>query len=394
LLIWRDEKQQLAHRVGPELVSQILQTFNDGQMDWQSATERLQISRAQLYRLRTQWLSARKALILKPSGGNHQEAWPEPVENFLQEFLPLCKPLNYALISEQLARRFDFERSRAAVARHVQQHFPLWVAYHSPGPKPRRRWETAAIGELWQHDSSPHQWWPADALQTLILTADDHSRKIVAGSFAADTTWSHFCLLRPAFETHRCPASFYTDGLSLFGHTSAQDRLDTLTQFQRALSALGVNHRVAPSPQAKGKIERLFGTFQRRLVTLLAYEKIQDLQQANQFLQTEIQHYNQSHLHSTTGLTPNQAWDKALQEDRCHLRPVPPQPLLNLHFALHIPRQVSSASSIEFLGRTWRISPTLHRSVLIIHHPNRRFWVLPPTKNLSKWPDVLASYSL
>jgi hypothetical protein len=220
------------------------------------------------------------------------------------------------------------------------------------------------------------------------------SRKIVAGRFDADTTWSHFCLLRPALERHGCPASFYTDGLSLFGHTSASDRLDTLTQFQRALGALKINHRVAPSPQAKGKIERLFGTFQKRLVTLLRYEKIRDFDQANQLLEREIDYYNQAHCHSTTGLTPNQAWEKALQEKRCRLRPAPIDTLLNLHLALHIPRRVSSASSIEFLGRTWKIAPTRHHSVLIIHHPKSRFWVIPPTKNFAKWPDVLGCYTL
>jgi integrase-like protein len=364
-------------------------------MDWQTAAERLQIGRTRLYDLRAEWLAGNKTLCLAASGGNHKELWPDPVVKFLREFLPVCKPLNYALISEQLARRFGFERSRAAVADYIQKHHSELIARTGPGPKPRRRWETAAIGELWQHDSSPHRWWPGASLQTLILTADDHSRKIVAGRFDADTTWSHFCLLRPAFQGYGCPASFYTDGLSLFGHTSAQDRLDTMTQFQRALSALRVNHRVAPSAsQAKGKIERLFGTLQKRLVTLLRYEKIQDADAANELLQREINHYNQAHLHSSTGLTPNQAWEKAVQEKRCRLRAAPVETLLDLHMALHIPRRVSSASSIEFLGRTWQIAPTRCHSVLIIHHPNKRFWVVPPTKNLSKWPDVLGCYSL
>jgi hypothetical protein len=393
LLFCRHEKQ-LAHRTESEVVTQILELFNNGEMDWRTATERLQISRAWLYRLRTHWLAGRKTLLLKPSGGNHKESWPEPIRQFLREFLVVCKPLNYALISEQLARRFDFERSRAAVADYVQQHFAHLIAHSPPGPKPRRRWETAAIGELWQHDSSPHQWWTAEGLQNLILTADDHSRKIVAGRFDADTTWSHFCLLRPAFEQHHCPDTFYTDGLSLFGHTSAQDRLDTLSQFQRALGALGINHRVAPSPQAKGKIERLFGTFQKRLVSLFAFEKVQNHTHANELLQAEIQHYNQSHVHRSTGLTPNQSWEKALQENRCRLRPAPPEALLNLHLALHIPRRVSSASSIQFLGKIWNITPTRHQSVLIIHHPNQRFWVIPPDKHLTKWPDVLAFYTL
>jgi hypothetical protein len=382
------------HRVGPEVVCEILGRFNAGEMDWQTATERLQIGPAQLYRLRTEWLRNHKSLSLRASGGNHKESWPKPVREFLRQFLPVCKPLNYALIAEQLARRFNFERSRSAVADYIGQHYPKLLAQTQPGPKPRRRWETAAIGELWQHDSSPHQWWPAASLQTLILTADDHSRKIVAGRFDADTTWSHFCLLRPAFEKHRCPATFYTDGLALFGHTSAHDRLDTASQFQRALTALGINHRVAPSPQAKGKIERLFGTFQRRLVSLLAFERISDHEQANALLQQEIAYYNNSHQHTTTGLTPDQAWQKALEEKRSLLSPVPPASLLNLHLALHLPRRVSSASTIEFLGRTWKISPTNHKTVVIVHHPNSRFWVIPQTKVLSQWPAVLGSFSL
>ncbi len=384
----------MVNRTIPQVVCEILELFNAGQMDWQTAVERLQISPAQLYRLRTQWLLNKKTICLKPSGGNHKEAWPEPVRQFLKEFLPVCKPLNYALIADQLARRFNFERSRPAVADYIRQHFSKLIAQSRPGPKPRRRWETASIGELWQHDSSPHQWWPAETLPNLILTADDHSRRIVAARFDADTTWSHFCILRPAFEQHRCPATFYTDGLSLFGHTSAQDRLDTLSQFQRALAALGINHRVAPSPQAKGKIERLFGTFQRRLVTLFAFEKINNHDQANALLQNEIEHYNKSHRHATTGLTPDQAWQKALDEKRSMLKPVPPSSLLNLHLALHVPRRVSSASTVEFLGKTWKISPTNHNNVTIIHHPGRHFWVIPQTKDLSKWPDVLGSFSL
>jgi hypothetical protein len=130
-LLFCGHEKQLAHRTDSEVVTQILELFNNGEMDWQTATERLQISRAWLYRLRTQWLAGRKTLLLKPSGGNHRELWPEPVQQFLREFLVVCKPLNYALISEQLARRFDFERSRAAVADYIQQHFAHLIA-HSP----------------------------------------------------------------------------------------------------------------------------------------------------------------------------------------------------------------------------------------------------------------------
>lgn len=392
--ILRDEKSQLAHRVEGCLVSEVLEAFNAGRMDRATACERLQIGPAHLYRLRARWLRSKKSFVPKVSGGNHKDTWPETATTFLKEILPVSKPLNYAFIAEQLERRFKFQRSRASVADYIQEHFPSLIAQQAPGPKPRRRWQCAAIGELFQHDSSPHQWWPSAQKQALILTADDHSRRIVAGRFDADTTWSHFCIVRPCFEKHGVPATFYTDGLSLFGHTSAQDRLDTASQFQRALSALGVNHRVAPSPQAKGKIERLFGTFQKRLVTLFAYEKVRDYDHANQLLQKEIDYYNENHRHSTIEMTPNQAWQKALAEGRSQLKPAPEEKLLNLHFALHLSRRVSSANTIEFLGRSWRITPSARKSVLIVHHPGKHFWVTTPTKSPTAWPDILASYSL
>jgi hypothetical protein len=388
------EKSQLAHRIEAYLVCEVLESFNAGAMDHSTACERLQIGRTHLYRLRAQWLKKKKSFQLKASGGDHRERWPEPVTGFLKEILPVSKPLNYAFIAEQLDRRFQFKRARSSVAAYIQEHYPNLIAPNPRGPKPRRRWQCAAIGELYQHDSSPHQWWPSSQKQTLILTADDHSRRIVAGRFDADTTWSHFCVVRPCFEKYGAPATFYTDGLSLFGHTSAADRLDTASQFQRALSALGVNHRVAPSPQAKGKIERLFGTFQKRLVTLFAYEKVTHYNRANELLQQEIEYHNENHRHATIDSTPNDAWKKALSEGRSKLQRAPEEKLLNLHFALHIPRRVSSASTVEFLGRAWKITPTAHKNVLVVHHPQKHFWITTPAKHPLAWPDVLGSYSL
>jgi hypothetical protein len=301
------------------------------------------------------------------------------------------------LLADELARRFDFHRSRPAVADYVRQHFPRFVAVQRPGPKSRRRWQCAAIGELWQHDSSPHPWWPAAGYPTLLLTADDHSRKIVAATFVpGDTTWSHFCHLRRALEQHGAPASLYTDGLSLFGHRSPADRLDTHSQFQRAFTALGVAHRVAPDAQAKGKIERRFETFQKRLVTLLAYEGITDYPPANQLLQHQIVWHNQKHVCRTTGLTPDQAWDRALHEKRSTLRPPPPLPLLDLHLALYLQRRLNADYTMDFLGQNWSVTPARSKIVTVVHHPNQCFWVIPqpPNPNHPVWPDILAHYRL
>jgi hypothetical protein len=352
---------------------------------------------ARLYQLRHRWLQDRAGFQLTCSGGSHRAPWPEPTQAFLADFLPHCEPLNFALIADELAKRFDFHRSRAAVAAYVRLHFPNHATPLRPGPKPRRRWQAAAIGELWQHDSSAHRWWPADHYPVLILTIDDHSRKIVGGSFVrSDTTWDHFTHVRTALERLGPPACFYTDGLSLFGHRSPADRLDTHSQFQRALGALGVNHRVAPDAPAKGKIERRFGTFQKRLVTLLSYERVADYKTANALLQTQIAWHNQHHVCRTTGLIPNAAWELALKEKRSQLRSLPPAALLDLHLALHLQRRLNADCTVDFLGRSWQVSPTRRKTVTLVHHPAKRFWVIahPPTPQSPAWPDILASYTL
>ena len=391
------KKKQLAHRAQSLYVQHILAAFNAGQLDAPTAAERLMVGRTRLYELRHQWLTHKDHFRLQPSGGAHRPDWPAPAHSFLTDFLPHCQPMNFALLADELARRLDFHRSRAAVAAYVRQHFPDSGPAPKRGPKPRRRWPCAAVGELWQHDSSPHPWWPADTYPTLLLTLDDHSRKILAGTFApSDTTWSHFTHLRGPVEQHGPPAALYTDGLSLFGHRSPADRLDTHSQFQRAFTALGTAHRVAPDAQAKGKIERRFDTFQKRLVSLLAYEKIADYKKANPLLHTQIDWHNQHQVCRTTGLTPNAAWELALQEKRNHHRPSPAGPLLDLHLALYLQRKLNTDYTLDFLGKNWPVTPVGRKSVTVVHHPEQRFWVIPqaPDPQNPVWPDILAHHRL
>jgi hypothetical protein len=392
-----NEKKQLAHRLPTLYVQEILAAFNAGQLDAVTAAERLMLSRTRLYELRHQWLGHKDTFTVATSGGDHRPDWPAAAHTFLTDFLPHCQPLNFALLADELARRLDFQRSRAAVAAYVRQHHPQACPTPKRGPKPRRRWQCAALGELWQHDSSPHRWWPADAYPTLLLTLDDHSRKILAATFApGDTTWTHFTHLRGAVEQYGLPACLYTDGLSLFGHRSPADRLDTHSQFQRAFTALGTAHRVAPDAQAKGKIERRFDTFQKRLVTLLAYEKITDYKKANALLQTQITWHNQHQVCRTTGLTPNAAWERGLQEQRNHHHPVPAPPLLDLHLALYHQRKLNADYTLDFLGKNWPVTPVARKTVTLVHHPDQGFWVIPHTPDPYNpiWPDVLAHHQL
>jgi len=163
--------------------------------------------------LRAAWLQHPAAFTLQLSGGNHRTAWPAEVQQFLQSFLPLQRPPNYQLVADELATRFAFQRDRKSVAAYARDHFPLLVSVPSPPPKPRRRWERARVGELWQHDSYPPVVARHDK-QTLLLTIDDHSRKLLAAIFVpTDTTWNNSSLPRP-LTPWGCLGGLYTDGLA------------------------------------------------------------------------------------------------------------------------------------------------------------------------------------
>jgi hypothetical protein len=379
------------------VVRKILAAFEEDQINAQTAQHRLGVGRTRLYQLLAQWRAQPSSFLPRPSGGDHRPSWPEDVCHFLPAFIPDCQPLNCALIADELRRRFAFARSRSAVARYLNAHFSHLLEYRTPKPRQRRRWQCAQIGELWQHDSSIHRWWPGRQKQTLVLTEDDHSRKIVAARFvASDTTWNHFCHFRTAFELYGLPATIYTDALSLFGPSSTEPEIEPRSQFQRALLGLGINHRVAPDPQAKGKIERRFGHLQNRLTTLFRHEKIRSFAAANTRLASFLTAYNDSHRVRSIASTPDAAWRKAKREKRSLLRPTPPRSLLDLHLAIAFKRRLNRDHSVDLFGASWPVYASHLKVVFILLHPSSRFWVLPHLPDPKKpiWPTVLAAHSL
>jgi hypothetical protein len=155
--------------------------------------------------------------------------------------------------------------------------------------------------------------------------------------------------------------------------SSSSDHSDPKSEFQRALRGLRVAHLVAPTPQAKGKIERRFGTFQNRLVTLLAQAKVGSWEHADQILQMEIIRQSSTKKRSTHQIPPN-VWDQALLENNGRIRPTPVASLLALHFSTRSKRRVNNDQTIDFEGQNYEIATTSKKSVTIVHHPNQKFW--------------------
>lgn len=372
---------------------EVLESFNAGTLGAAEAARQLGVGRTRLYELRTAYLRDRQAYDPGISGGARRGAWPPEVLAFLEKFLPLQRPPNYQLVTDELLRLHGFLRARSSVEAYAKAHLAHLIPAAKRERKIYRRFRRAYVGELWQHDSSLHQWWPAATKQILLLTVDDCSGLILGGRFVpADTTWNHFEHFRSLFREWGMPLSIYTDALSLFGASSSHDPADPVSEFQRALRGLQVAHLVAPTPQAKGKIERRFLTFQHRLVALLAHAEAGDYPPANEILQMEIQRQNRTVLRST-GRVPMDVLEEQTTAQTSKLRPCPPAALLDLHFSLRLRRRVNNDHTVDFEGQNYAIAATRKKHVSILHHPGRKFWVLEEMPK-DVWPHVLGSYTL
>ena len=149
---------------------------------------------------------------------------------------------------------------------------------------------------------------------------------------------------------------------------------------------------VAPTPQAKGKIERSFGTFQNRLVTLLLHAEVNKYDEADEVLNMEIARQNDKRKRNT-GKIPREVWEEAILRSNSRMRPSPDRALLDLHFSLRSSRRVNNDGTIDFEGASYEISPTRRKRVTIVHHPERRFWVLEEDPK-SVWTQVLGDFTL
>src|SRR5271170_4967754 len=142
----------------------------------------------------------------------------------------------------------------------------------------QRRLRSAREGELVQLDGSPHDWLEGRGpLLTALGMQDDASGKILAAQFfPSETSQGYFRLLQNLLRHYGVPVAFYGDRSGVFtrndDHWSLDEQLAGQrqpTQFGRALEQLGVTFLAAQSPQAKGRIERLWGVLQDRLCSEL-----------------------------------------------------------------------------------------------------------------------------
>ena len=155
--------------------------------------------------------------------------------------------------------------------------------------RPGRKWRPRKeyLGELVQCDGSEHRWLPGiDQLFTLIAFVDDATSRLMhAALYPSESTDCVMHATKCYALKHGLPVAFYTDRGGVFKVNVNNQNDDRCTQYERALKALDVRLTHAYSPQAKGRIERSFGTLQDRLVKELKLATITSISEANEFIQ-------------------------------------------------------------------------------------------------------------
>ncbi|MDE3100202.1 MAG: ISNCY family transposase [Verrucomicrobiota bacterium] len=191
------------------------------------------------------------------------------------------------VVDHETVRRWLMADGQWTVGRRRQRH---------------RQWRErkASFGEMVQLDGSHHDWFEGRRGPcVLMVMVDDASNRLWAQFFEEETTHASYNVLEGWVKKHGLPGSLYVDRDSIY-RCEGQPRLAEQlagqeapqTQFGRAMAQLDVKLILANSPQAKGRVERMNGVLQDRLVKELRLAGISDLKSANQFLVKYLAGFN------------------------------------------------------------------------------------------------------
>jgi transposase len=304
------------------------------------------------------------------------------MEEMLRLYREKYYDLNMRHFHEKLRDKHEIEVSYTSV-QNALQGAGLVAKRHKRGPHRRRRPRRPMPGMLLHIDGSEHQWLNDDRWHDLIVILDDATTEIYYAQLVQEeSTRTVMAGLREVIETKGVFCALYSDRGSHFfvaekkGETVHPYRL---TQVGRAMKELGVHMIKAYSPQARGRSERSFGTWQGRLPQELRLAGIDTLAGANAFLREQyIAEFNRKF--SVAAEQKGTAFRRTSRSD------------LNWIFTVQTERVVDKDNTVAIGSQVWQIEKTkfcstLARSTVTIHEH------LDQTVSIRYGPHVVGRYS-
>jgi hypothetical protein len=278
----------------------------------------------------------------------------EQAERVLALYQEKYQDFNVRHFHEKLRRDHGIQLSYTWVKKALQAS-GLVKSRRRRGLHRRRRPRRPLPGMMVHIDASRHRWFSDERWHDLIVVLDDATSEIYYAQLVdEESTRTVMAALRSVVEKKGWFSSIYSDRASHFFRTpKAGQPVDTreVTEVGRAMKELDIRMIPAYSPQARGRSERNFGTWQGRLPQELRLMEIQTLEEANRFLNEHyIAEFNRQFMVAAT--ETGTAFAALYRTD------------LNRIFAIHHERVVGKDNTIQFANQVWQISATPFRATL------------------------------
>lgn len=224
-------------------------------------------------------------------------------ESFKQKVLARCRKkyegFGPTLAQEKLEELDKLDVNRETLRRWMLEE-GLWELQRTGRKHLEWRERRACFGEMTQIDGSHHDWLEGRGPELVLMGyIDDATNEVFAWFYDYEGTLPAMDSFYRYSKRYGLPHSIYLDRLNAYrghGKLSLEEELAgenrQKSQFERALEELGVDVIHAQSPQAKGRIERLFRTFQDRLIKEMRLAGVKTKEEANRFLVAYLPKYN------------------------------------------------------------------------------------------------------
>jgi transposase len=286
----------------------------------------------------------------------------ETAEEVLRLYREVYFDLNIRHFHEKLREDHKIELSYTWVQQALQGA-GLVAKRRKRGPHRRRRPRRPLPGMLLHIDGSKHRWLNDEQWHDFIVILDDATSEIYYAQLVPEeSTRTVMAALREVIETRGLFCALYSDrGSHFFVTVKAGEKVDKHrpTQVGRAMKELGVQMIAAYSPQARGRSERSFGTWQGRLPQELRLAKITTVEGANEFLRTHyIAKFNEQF--AVAAEQKGTAFRRSSRSD------------LNWIFTVQTERIVAKDNTVAIAERRWQLDKTRFRhtlagSTVVIH---------------------------
>lgn len=347
-----------------QFVEGIVKRAIKGTISSKEAATKLGISRQYLNKLKSKYKIMGKSCFTHGNKGK-ERTWKTSFDleqTIIKLYCEKYQNFNFRHFLEKLNEVEHIEISYQPLYRILTT-----AGFESPkGQRPRKpsiihptRPRKENFGELLQIDASLHNWLGSEEPKITLHGAIDDATGIVMGLYfdKEETLKGYYNMLRTILLKYGIPESFYSDNRTIFEYRKLADRNKTIdkdvqTQFKRCCQQLGIGIITTSVPQAKGRIERLWGTLQSRLTAELALNDIHSIEEANTFLPAFTVDFNKR-------------FAELPDPEKSLFVPSPSEQEINYFLSVLYYRSIDSGSSFKFYGKKLQLVDSSNKVVRI-----------------------------